>query len=465
MSSSPSPLRSARGSRLALLVVGLCWLAVLFDGLDMFIYGSVLPHLLETRTFGLTADQAGDLGSYATFGMLVGALVAGTIADRIGRKKLMVSCVTLFSLASGVCALADSVTVFGLGRTLAGVGLGGLLPTAISMVSDYAPRGRGAIVIGLLMTAHHAGGILSAYVAKWLIDPVGWRAAFWVCVLPLLFAPVLAKVLPESLSFLVAKGRGEEAEALAERYDVEVPAVRTGGAGDRWTNLANLFRGNEWIQTLLYWVASFGGLLLVYGVATWLPTLMRAEGYALGSALSFVVVFNLGGIVGMLVAGRAADRFGAPRISALWFALTAAGVFMLSIHMDMTVTMIVVFFTGVFLNSAQTMIYATVSIRSDADNRATAVGWTSGMGRFGAVFGPWLGGRLLASGNGDWGFTAFAVAGVSSMVFIGIAALRSSRQRATCSERELVAAHRPERPPRGPGRTPATARTGSRRSA
>ncbi|MDQ0765908.1 MFS transporter [Streptomyces canus] len=441
MSSSPSPLRSARGGRLALLVVGLCWLAVLFDGLDMFIYGSVLPHLLETRTFGLTADQAGDLGSYATFGMLVGALVAGTVADRIGRKKLMVSCVVLFSLASGVCALADSVTVFGLGRTLAGVGLGGLLPTAISMVSDYAPRGRGAIVIGLLMTAHHAGGILSAYVAKWLIDPVGWRAAFWVCVLPLLFAPVLAKLLPESLSFLLAKGRGEEAKALAERYDVEVPATRTGGAGDRWTNLANLFRGNEWIQTLLYWVASFGGLLLVYGVATWLPTLMRAEGYELGSALSFVVVFNLGGIVGMLVAGRAADRFGAPRISALWFALTAAGVFLLSVHMDMTVTMIVVFFTGVFLNSAQTMIYATVSIRSDADNRATAVGWTSGMGRFGAVFGPWLGGQLLASGNGDWGFTAFAIAGLSSMVFIGIAALRSSRQTVTDRERELVATH------------------------
>lgn len=440
MSSSPSPL-SARGSRLALLVVGLCWLAVLFDGLDMFIYGSVLPHLLETRTFGLTADQAGDLGSYATFGMLVGALTAGTIADRVGRKKLMVACVTLFSLASGLCAISESVAVFGLGRTLAGVGLGGLLPTAISMVSDYAPRGRGALVIGLLMTAHHAGGILSAYVAKWLIDPVGWRAAFWVCVLPLLFAPVLAKFLPESLSFLVAKGRTEEARALAGRYDVEVPAARTGGVGDRWANLANLFRGNEWIQTLLYWVASFGGLLLVYGVATWLPTLMRAEGYALGSALSFVVVFNLGGIVGMLVAGRAADRFGAPRIAAIWFALTAAGVFLLSVHMSTTVTMIVVFLTGVFLNSAQTMIYATVSIRSNADNRATAVGWTSGMGRFGAVFGPWLGGQLLASGNGDRGFTAFAVAGLSSMVFIGIAALRGSRQPTADTEHELVAAH------------------------
>ncbi|MFJ2608309.1 MFS transporter [Streptomyces sp. NPDC091279] len=442
MSSSPS--LSARGGRLALVVVGLCWLAVLFDGLDMFIYGSVLPHLLETKTFGLTADQAGDLGSYATFGMLVGALTAGTVADRIGRKKLMVGCVTLFSLASAICALSGSVAVFGLGRTLAGIGLGGLLPTAISMVSDYAPRGRGALIIGALMTAHHAGGILSAYVAKWLVEPVGWRAAFWVCVLPLLFAPVLAKALPESLSFLVAQGRTEEARTLAARYDAELPATKTGGQGaaDRWNALLNLFRAGEWSQTVLYWLASFGGLLLVYGVATWLPTLMREQGYALGSALSFVVVFNLGGIVGMLVAGRAADRFGAPRISAVWFALTAAGVYLLSVHLSTGVTMLVVFLTGVFLNSAQTMIYATVSLRSTPDNRATAVGWTSGMGRFGAVFGPWLGGQLLASGNGDFGFTAFALAGLSSMVFIGVAALRSPRRTPSSNgDQELATAH------------------------
>ncbi|GHH36455.1 AAHS family benzoate transporter-like MFS transporter [Streptomyces umbrinus] len=428
---------SARGGKLAALVVGLCWLAVLFDGLDMFIYGSVLPHMLAEKALGITPDKAGDLGSYATFGMLVGALTAGTVADRIGRKKLMVACVTLFSLASGLCAMSGSVAVFGLGRTLAGVGLGGLLPTAISMVSDYAPRGRTALTIGMLMTAHHAGGILSAYVALWIVEPFGWRAAFWVCVVPLLFVPVLARFMPESLSFLVAKGRTEEARELAGRFEVELPAAAEKKApADRWNALVNLFRGGEWTQTLLYWLASFGGLLLVYGVATWLPTLMRSEGYELGSALTFVVLFNLGGIVGMLVAGRAADRFGAPRISSIWFALTAAGVFLLSVHMPLAVTFTVVFLTGVFLNSAQTMIYATVSIRSTPDNRATAVGWTSGMGRFGAVFGPWLGGQLLAAGNGDWGFTAFAIAGLSSMVFIGIAALRGSRQTPQSSTRQ-----------------------------
>lgn len=116
--------------------------------------------------------------------------------------------------------------------------------------------------------------------------------------------------------------------------------------------------------------------------------------------------------------------------------------FLLSVHMPMSVTMVVVFLTGVFLNSAQTMIYATVSIRSHADNRATAVGWTSGMGRFGAVFGPWLGGQLLAAGNGDWGFTAFALAGVSSMVFIGIAAVRGSKEASRGgADQELVSAH------------------------
>ncbi|MFJ2092661.1 MFS transporter [Streptomyces sp. NPDC087901] len=428
MSSSLAP--AARGSRMAMLVIALCWLVVLFDGLDMFIYGSVLPHMLEQHALGLEPSMAGDLGSYATFGMLVGALSSGTLTDLIGRKKMIMSCTALFSLASALCAAAPSVTVFGLGRTLAGLGLGGLLPTAITMVSDYAPRARGAFVIGTLMTAHHVGGILSAYVALWIVEPLGWRAAFWVCVVPLVIAvPLVARYMPESLSFLVAKGRTTEAHELAARYDVEMPAAKDPRAvGDRWYALAQLFRGKEWIQTLMFWLASFGGLLLVYGVATWLPTMMRSEGYELGSSLNFVVVFNLGGIVGMLVAGRCADRFGAARISAIWFVLTAVGVYLLSVHMPLGLTFTVVFVTGLFLNSAQTMIYATVAGYSTSANRATAVGWTSGMGRFGAVFGPWLGGQLLANGAANWGFTAFALSAVFSTVFITLAGLRMSRR-------------------------------------
>ncbi|MEU1086756.1 aromatic acid/H+ symport family MFS transporter [Streptomyces sp. NPDC005576] len=427
---SSSTALSPRGRKLALLVVGLCWLVVLFDGLDMFVYGAVLPHMLEHHALGLEPSQAGDLGSYATFGMLIGALSAGTITDWAGRKKLIIVCTAVFSLASALCAVAGSVEVFGLGRFVAGVGLGGLLPVTITLVSEYAPRGRGAIIVGTLMTAHQAGGIVSGFIGLWTGGENGWRTAYWICVVPLFVGvPLVWKFLPESMSFLLAKGRTEEAAELARRFDVDVPAAGSArpAAGERWDAVVALFRGNLWRRTLLYWLTSFGGLLLVYGVSNWLPTMMRGAGYELGSSLSFVVIINAGGIVGMLVAGRFSDRFGALRVAALWFALTAVGVYLLGIHMALPLTYVVVFLTGLFLFSAQAMVYAAVAGDSTDDNRATAVGWTSGMGRFGAVFGPWLGGQLVANGNEDWGFTAFAVTAVFATVMLCLTGLRPAQ--------------------------------------
>ena len=425
MSPSPAP---ARGARLAVLVVGLCWLVVLFDGLDMFIYGSVLPHMLETKALGITPGKAGDVGSYATFGMLIGALSSGTVSDWVGRKKTIIVSTAVFSLASAVCASAAALGVFSLGRFLAGLGLGGLLPSAITLVTEYAPRGRGALIVGSLMTAHQAGGIVAGFVALGTGD---WRVSFWICVIPLFIGvPLAAKYLPESMAFLQARGRTTEARELADRYGVELADKdgRRPAAADRWSALTALFRGGLWVQTLLFWLASFGGLLLVYGVSQWLPSLMKANGYNTGSSIGFVIVINLGGIVGMLIGGRLTDRFGGSRIAAIWFGVTAVGVYALSAHMSLALTYAVVFLTGLFLFSAQAMIYATVAARSDAENRATAVGWTSGMGRFGAVFGPWLGGQLLATGSTTAGFTAFAVAGVFSMVMVSLTGLRGLAQ-------------------------------------
>ncbi|MGI5466827.1 MFS transporter [Streptomyces sp. CA-132043] len=427
MSFAPAPAAS-RGNKLALLVVCLCWLVVLFDGLDLFIYGAVLPGMLDDPELGLTAARAGDLGSYATFGMLLGALSAGTVTDRIGRKKVIIGCTVVFSLASAVCAAAPTIGVFGLARFIAGFGLGGLLPTTITLVAEYAPRGRSNLMIGLLMTAHQAGGILAACLGLWMVEPFGWRSAFWIGLAPLVVAvPLVVRFLPESLGFLLARGRTDEARLLAERYEVQLPAERPepAPATDRWAALAALFRDGNWKRTLLFWGTSFGGLLLVYGVSTWLPTMMRGQGYELGSALAFLVVINLGGIVGMLVAGRIADRFGAARVAAVWFALTAVGIYLLGIHMPLALTYAVVFLTGLWLFSAQTMVYAAVAGRSTTESRATAVGWTSGMGRFGAVFGPWVGGQLVGAGAENWGFTVFAVTALLATVLVGLTGLGS----------------------------------------
>lgn len=339
---------------------------------------------------------------------------------------MIITCTAVFSLASVLCAVAPTPGVFGLGRFIAGLGLGGLLPATITMVAEYAPRGRGALIVGTLMTAHQGGGIMAGFLGLWTSGPDGWRVAYWICVIPLLVGvPLVARFLPESMRFLIAKGRTEEARALADRYDVELPDVATErpATGDRWSAVAALFSGNLWRTTVLFWLASFCGLLLVYGVSNWLPTMMRGAGYELGSSLSFLIVINLGGIVGILVAGRCADRYGSARIATIWFAGTAVGVYLLGVHMALPLTYTVVFLTGMFLFSAQAMIYATVAGRSTDANRATAVGWVSGIGRFGAVFGPWLGGQLVASRAEGWGFTAFAVAAVLATVFVALTGL------------------------------------------
>jgi AAHS family benzoate transporter-like MFS transporter len=422
MSSTPPVAASRRPTGLVAVVIALCWMVVLFDGLDLFVYGAVLPKMLDDPALGLTPGAAGEIGSYATFGMLVGALGAGTVTDWAGRKKVIAGCCALFSIASGICAAAPSLGVFGLGRLLAGIGLGGLLPTAIALVVEYAPRGRGNLMIGLLMTAHHVGGILASSLSLWLVAPFGWRSVFWVGVIPLVIAvPLVVRFLPESLGFLVARGRRDEAEAFARRHGVDLadfPASQEASPSDRWAGLRGLFRNSLWRPTVLFWLASFGGLLLVYGVSTWLPTMMRANGYELGSALGFLLVINVGGIVGMLVAGRIADRFGAIRVAAVWFALTAVGVYLLGIHMPLALTYVVVFLTGVWLFSAQTMVYAAVAGRFPTESRATALGWTAGMGRFGAVFGPWIGGVLVANHAQSWGFTVFAITGVFGAIMV-----------------------------------------------
>jgi AAHS family benzoate transporter-like MFS transporter len=404
--------RARSSARVAAAVVALCWLLVFFDGLDLFVYGAALPDMLADKAFGLSAAKAGDVGSVATFGMLLGALSAGIATDRIGRKRVLLLCCVLFSVASGLCAVAPDVTLFGAARLVAGLGLGGLLPTAIALVAEYAPEGRRNLLIGVLMTAHHAGGIAASTLGIWLLEDFGWRTVFLIGVVPLFIAvPLVARFMPESMAFLMAKGRTAAAERLSQRYGLAVPAAgETAGGSDRKAALAQLFSRDRWRVTTLFWLTSFAGLLLVYGVSTWLPALMRSEGYNLGSALAFLLVINGGGIAGMFIAGRIADRFGPVRVAIIWFALTAAAVYSLGAHLPLIATYVLVFAAGVFLFSAQTMVYAAVAHVYPTASRATAIGWTTGIGRFGAVFGPWMGGQLFAAGNQGWGFGIFALA-------------------------------------------------------
>ncbi|WP_433522069.1 MFS transporter [Nocardia pseudovaccinii] len=419
MSSIALPGGNTAISRLAVRVIALCWFLVLLDGLDLFVYGAVLPGVLDDKAFHLTKAMGGDIGSLTNFGMLLGALSAGLLTDRIGRRKILITGVIIFSIASAGAAAAPSVGAFALARFISGYGLGALLPTCIALVQEFAPAGRKAFAVTFLMTAHQAGGALAGALAMSVVHELGWRSVYWFGALPLLLVPVVWALLPESITYLLSSGRTEQADAQAAKYGVPLEFYTPEqGAQRRRGDVRALFASSVRQTTLLFWIASFFGLLLVYGMNTWLPTMMRGHGYNLGSAISFLLVINLGGIAGMLIAGPLADRFGPRPVAMIWFAMTAIGVGLLVFHMPLVVTYTVVFLTGGFLFSAQTLIYASTSSYYLPSVRATALGWVSSVGRWGSIFGPWFGGVLLSHGLTTSGFGMFAAAAVIALLMI-----------------------------------------------
>ena len=418
------------GSSVYRWVTTLCWIAVAVEGFDVVVLGAVLPSLLQYEPWGLTPAAAGLITSLTLFGMMVGSLTIGTVTDVIGRRKTILICVTAFSIFTALCAVAPSPEVFGALRFLAGLGLGGVLPTAISLVAEYARRGRGSASVTNLMTGYHFGAVLTALLAIPIIPAFGWRAMFVAGALPsLVIVPLMLKKLPESLSFLVAKGRHAEAEELAGRLGVslEPEAAREiereekpeGSAGTG--PLRTIFSGGYLPGTLAMFVASFMGLLLVYGLNSWLPAIMRGAGYPLGAALTFLLILNVGAIAGLLVAGPVADRVGSRVSCVAWFGLAAVFLFLLSVKLPLPVTYIVVGVTGFWVFSSQVLVYALVGKYYPTTGRATAMGWVAGVGRIGSICGPLMGGFLVGAGLAlPWGFYAFALAGLIGAIAISV---------------------------------------------
>lgn len=428
MSTSSASRTRTASSAIYWVVPLLCGLAVGFDGYDLVVYGTVVPALLEYQPWGLTPERVGVIGSYAIIGMLFGALLAGTVTDIIGRRKALLICVSWFSLFTAACGIAPSPEMFGLFRFLAGIGLGGLIPVATALTLEYAPGHRRNITYLAMMACYNVGGLLAAGLAIVLIPAFGWQVMFFVALLPfVIVVPLGMKYLPESISFLVAQGRREEAETLSRRYEVplqdvvrtvekeEETAVHGGALHGVKTLLSRLYL----LRSIAFWVASFFGLMLIYGLSTWLPGVMTEAGYSVGSALSFLVLFNAGAVVGLLVVGGLADRFGTKLVCGLAFCVAAASIALLSVGMPLVLTYAFAGLAGIGTFGGMTLVYSYIGQYYPASSRATALGWSAGVGRTGAILGPIIGGFLVGAGLAvPWGFYTFALAGVIAALII-----------------------------------------------
>jgi len=400
-------------------VVALCAFAVAFDGYDLVVYGTTVPSLLAGWHIG--PAQAGAIGSYALIGMLFGALLVGTVTDLVGRRRILVLCMVWFSVCTALCAIAPNPEVFGLLRFVAGIGLGGLMPTAAALVVEYAPAGKHNLTYAMMQSGYAVGGILASALAIPVIPALGWQVMYLIGAAPVLAVPFALRWLPESLEYLVLRDRTDEAAALATRIGIEVPAISLPEKRNWLSALRELAAPGYRLGTVLLWLASFSALLMVYGMNTWLPQIMRQADFPLGSALSFLLVFNLGSIIGSVIGGRAADLLGSKPVVAVSFLLAALSIALLAARPSTVAIYLLSAVAGYGTIGTTNLLNVFVTRYYPPMSRAVGIGWSLGVGRLGAVLGPVLGGLVLASGASYvWNFYLFAAVAVIGLVASGL---------------------------------------------
>ncbi|MGV8873516.1 MAG: MFS transporter [Rhodococcus sp. (in: high G+C Gram-positive bacteria)] len=424
-------------------VVALCLSALTLEGYDLLMYGTVVPSLLAYEPWGLDAATVGILGSVVGIGMLVGALSAGSIADRWGRRRALIAAVALFSAAMGCCAIAPTPEMFGAARFVVGVGAGVLMPTAASMLIEFSNVETRARTVALGFVGTSVGGIAAGILSLWLVPAFGFRAMFAAGMIPaLLILPMMARYLPESPAFLTSRGRTAAAQTIYTRYALE-PATEDprGGPESRDRGIGALFVANRARVTLSFWIMTLLCLLVLFGVATWLPAVMKSAGYPLGAALSFLLVLNVGGAVGALGGAHLADRFGIKPVTAVGFLCAAVSLALIATTPPIGIVYILVLAAGMGTTGTQILLNTFIGGYYPVACRTTGLGVALAVGRLGAIVGPTYGGLFVGAGAGtSTQLLAFALpaiigAGVTILIPAG------KRMRPAPASADVTASH------------------------
>ncbi|KHL13436.1 UNVERIFIED_CONTAM: MFS transporter [Mumia flava] len=386
------------------------------DGYDLMAYGATLPALIGQPPFNLTVDGAGHVGSLALTGMLAGSLVAGTLTDRIGRRKIFLASVTIFSAGMVLAALAPNVEAFVALRILTCFGVGGLLPTAVALASEFTRPETRSRTLGLVLTGPPVGMVVASFFASRVVADHGFRPVYLAAGLMLLVVPVLFRALPESPSYLAARGDAEAAARVRDTYGLPTPAApavpagtAAGAAGGRFSSVTALVSGRMLVPTLLIWATTFFSLLTVFGITTWLPQVMATSGYGLGSSINFLLVYCLGAVVGTVIAAWLADRFGPKPLVIAGYLAAAIALTLVSGQPATGLLVVLVMLAGFGGFGTQNILNDFIARFYPASSRASGLGWALGVGRIGGIVGPTFG-AWVVSGNDPLHATATAFA-------------------------------------------------------
>jgi AAHS family 4-hydroxybenzoate transporter-like MFS transporter len=415
--------------RFQLKLLSLCAAVLFLDGFDTQAIGYVAPAL--AKEWGLTRAALGPVFSAGLFGLMIGALLFGPLADRVGRKKIIIFSTLAFGLGALVTAFVHDVNALLAIRFLTGLGLGGAMPNAVAMTSEFNPRRRRATMVMIMFCGFSVGAALGGLLAAALIPQFGWRSVFVVGgVAPLLLAPILALSLPESVRFLALTGRANDrVSGLLGRIRPKVAFAR----GTQFVMhephlpgipVLHLFRQGRTLVTLLLWVVFFMSLLDIYFLANWLPTVLNDLGSSVSASAAIGSMLQVGGVVGTFALGSIIDRFSFRALALVYFiAVFAVGAIGQFGHSIILVT-VAIFAAGFCVIGGQIAANALAAAIYPTSVRATGVGWALGIGRIGSIVGPLVGGMLMTM---KWSTASLFMAAAAAALCAALAAFWLSR--------------------------------------
>lgn len=415
----------ARFNRFHAGVLLWCALIIICDGYDLAVAGIALPSIM--KDMGVTAQNAGFMVSSALFGMMFGAIFLGTIADRIGRRKAIAICIALFSIFTAAAGFTHDPYTFSAMRFLAGLGIGGVMPNVVAQMTEFSPKKIRATMVTLMFSGYAIGGMLAALLGKGLLEAYGWSSVFLAAGLPVVLIPFILKRMPESMPFLIRENRLDELKQIVARME---PSYRP-DATDRFAlppqdraegaPIGKLFQEGRGFSTVMFWIAFFMCLFMVYALSSWLTKLMASAGYSLGSALTFVLVLNFGAVIGAVGGGWLADRFNMKYVLVGMYALAAVSITLLGFKVPTPLLFLLVGLAGASTIGTQIVTYAYAGQFYPMAIRATGIGWASGVGRSGAILAPIAIGTLVGMALPlEQNFMAIAIPAVIAVIAVSL---------------------------------------------
>ena len=382
----------------------LCALCLIIDGFDVQAMGYVAPAVFGELGIGMPA--LGNLLAAANVGVLIGSLVFSPVADKIGRRPVLIGATLFFAVLTLVTAYAQSLNQLLWLRFIAGIGMGCIIPNATALVGEFSPAKRRVTLMMTITVGFTAGAALGGFVAAALIDTFGWRSVFIVGgAIPLGIALAMMTSLPESLQFLAV--RRTNPAALRKWLGKLDPTLTVGDATEFVANepskggvpFVHLFRDGRGVVTILLWIVNFMNLVSLYSLAGWLPTIMTSLGVARPTAVLVGTVLQVGGTIGTFGLAWLIARKGFIPMLTISFAIAAASIAVIgspAVIGALPLLFVVVFVAGWCVVGSQPGLNALAATYYPTYLRSTGVGWALGVGRIGSIVGPLVGGLLLS---------------------------------------------------------------------